>query len=31
MADAKTDEKFLKYVGDGRFEKSAYSIRKVAD
>jgi len=28
MADAKGGEKFLKYLGDGRFEKSAWAIKR---
>lgn len=31
MADAKTDEKFLKYLGDGRFEKGKWAIKKVRE
>ena len=28
MADAKDDTKFLKYLGDGKFEKNKFAIRK---
>ena len=31
MADAKTDEKFLRYLGDGNFEKGKWAIKKVRD
>jgi hypothetical protein len=29
MSDAKDDTKFLKYVGNGQFEKSQWAVRKL--